>query len=105
MRIDLSELKETIDRTFDHIINTRGIKTYELDKDLYWYIPSPDVYDPRQEPHGENMTLGSFSDNWEFLRKVLEPDDGPLAWHLTQLAPLLRYLGERLGEDLAKDDG
>lgn len=102
MQIDIAELKQVIDRLFDHITETRGVKSCEFDKDNYWNIPSQEVYeidDPKE------LDIGSLSDDWEFLSKLLQPESQPVAYQLTQLAPLLRYLGERLGEDLAKDGG
>ncbi len=102
MQIDLAELKQVIDRLFNHIMETRGVKSFEFEKENYWNIPSRDVYES-EDP--KELDIGSLSDDWEFLSKLLQPENQPVAYQLTQLAPLLRYLGERLGEDLAKDGG
>ena len=56
-----------------------------------------------EEP--KELDIGSLSDDWEFLSKLLQSENQPVAYQLTQVAPLLRYLGEWLGEDLAKDGG
>jgi len=36
---------------------------------------------------------------------LLHEGDDPIAYQLTQIAPLIRYIGETLGKDLAKDGG
>ena len=102
MQIDLAELKQVIDRLFNHIMETRGVKSFVFEKEYYWNIPSRDVYEI-EEP--KELDIGSLSDDWEFLSKLLQSENQPVAYQLTQVAPLLRYLGEWLGEDLAKDGG
>lgn len=102
MQIDLSELKQTIDRLFNHIMDTRGVKFFEFEKENYWNIPSRDVYE-FEEP--KELDIGNLSDDWEFLSKLLQSENQPVAYQLTQVAPLLRYIGERIGADLAKDGG
>lgn len=102
MQIDLAELKQIIDRLFNHIMETREVKSFAFEKEYYWNIPSRDVYE-FEEP--KELDIGNLSDDWEFLSKLLRPENQPVAYQFTQLAPLLRYLGERLGEDLAKDGG
>ena len=104
MRMDLAELKQVIDLLFEHIMETRGVTSCEIDEDLYWTIRSPGVYDMADDPEKYTLT-GSLYDDWEFLSVILEPGRQPLANQLTELAPLLRYLGERLGDDLARYGG
>lgn len=63
MQIDLSELKQVIDRLFNHIMETRGVESFEFEKENYWNIPSKDVYnieDPKE------FDIGILYDDWEF---------------------------------------
>ena len=63
MQIDLSELKQVIDRLFNHIMETRGVESFEFGKKNYWNIPSKDVYnieDPKE------FDIGILYDDWEF---------------------------------------
>jgi len=103
MEIDLQELKTVIDRLFDHVIETRGIKSVDFKHSNYWNIPFPDVYNAKQKP--SDLDIGSSKDDWEFLSGLLKEDNQPVAYQFTEVAPLLRYLGEILGMDLAKDGG
>lgn len=63
MQIDLSELKQVIDRLFNHIMETKGVESFEFGKENYWDIPSKDVYnieDPKE------FDIGILYDDWEF---------------------------------------
>ncbi len=102
MQIDIVELKQVIDRLFDHIIETKGVRQCEFDKDNYWNVPSQELFEANDP---KELDIGSLSDDWEFLSKLLKPENKPVACQLTQVAPILRYLGEYLGEKLAKDGG
>ena len=98
MKIDLEELRLTVNRLLDHVIETRGFSEVELGADVYWDIDSAELYDPTQKP--SDIELGSFSDDWDFLNNVREGED-MTAVQLAQVAPLLRRVGEQLGEILA----
>lgn len=102
MKINLVELKQVVDRLFEHIIETRRVTSCEFEKDNYWDIPSEEIYEINDPKH---FNIGSLSDDWEFLSKLLEPENQPIAYQLTELAPILRYLGEYLGKELAKYGG
>lgn len=102
MEINIFQLKEVIDLVLDHIIKVRGVEFCELENEFYWNIPSPDVYEPKKP---EELDIGSLSDDLEFVLKLLENNSQPVAYQLTHLAPLLRYLGEHLSEMLAKNGG
>jgi hypothetical protein len=103
MEIDLVEFKKIIDRLFHHIIVTRDTKSCEINASNYWNIPSPDVYSGDKDP--TNLDIGSLEDDWEFLSRLLDENNQPVAYQLTEVAPLLRYIGETLGEKLAKYGG
>ena len=103
MKINLIELKQIIDILFVHIVETGGIKECEIDQDLYWQIPDPEVYNLNDAP--KEFHIGGLYDDWEFLSKILNPERQPLANQLTELAPILRYLGEYLPDKLTHCGG
>ena len=103
LEIDLVQLKGIIDRLFTHIINTHGVRTIEIEQSNYWNIPSPEIYN--SEKPTDELDIGSLSDDWEFLSSLLDADNQPSAYQLTELASLVRYIGERLGMKLAKNGG
>lgn len=103
MEIDLLKLKDVVNRLLDHIIVTRGVQSFEIEQTNYWNIPSEEIYDATNRPSA--LDIGSLNDDWEFLSSLLDKENEPVAYQLTQLAPLIRYIGETLGKDLAKMGG
>ncbi len=51
------------------------------------------------------LDVGSLVDDWGFVSSLLEPDASPVAYQLTELAPLLAYVGEKLAVELAGKGG
>jgi hypothetical protein len=103
MQIDMRELKAVTNRLLDHIIETRGVDVVDIDQPNYWHIPSEAVYSAHSPP--SELDVGSLADDWELLRSLLGSDIDPVVYQLTELAPLLRYIGEVLGRELAKEGG
>ena len=62
------------------------------DKDLYWNILDEELYDPYKDPVG--LTMGSLTDDWEFLQKVMSGERDMIDYDLYKLAAILRCLGE-----------
>jgi len=102
MEIDIRTLKSVIDRLFTHIVDFHGMDRIEIQRENYWNIPYPDVYEGKRDPGA--LDVGSFCDDWEFLSGLTETDE-PVAYQLTQLAPLIRYIGEVAGRELASKGG
>ncbi len=46
------------------------------------------------EPNQLDHAVGSLEDDWGFVKKLLDPDRDPVPIQLTEIAPLIRYLGE-----------
>lgn len=103
MEIDLLKLKDVMNLLLDHIVVTRGVQSFEIEQANYWNIPTEEIYDATHQPSA--LDIGSLIDDWEFLLSLLDKENEPVTYQLTQLAPLIRYLGETLGKDLAKDGG
>ncbi|HKU16525.1 MAG TPA: hypothetical protein VJQ52_19195 [Steroidobacteraceae bacterium] len=103
MEIDVVKLKSIIDRLLDHVIETRGVRRVELGSDLYWDMSEEVLYNVVDQP--QELDIGRLSDDWELLSTMLEEDATPVAYQLTEVAPLLRRLGEVLGKDLAAKGG
>lgn len=80
MAIDLRALKTITNRLFDHIIETRGISTLELDRAFYWDVRSESRYDVSQQP--TNLDMGSLADDWDFLSVLLNEEEDPIAYQL-----------------------
>ena len=48
------------------------------------------------------LDVGDLADDWEFVSRLLQEENHPVAYQLTELAPLLAYLGEVLAQDLGE---
>lgn len=93
--IRIDQLQEIANKLFDHIKNDLGINKIVLDKNFYWDMDSGQLYDIEMPP---KLNMGSLHDDWEFVSSILEKDSAPVSLSLTELAPLLRYLGEKIGQ-------
>lgn len=101
--IKIADIKEVVNRLLDHIAKTRGVETVEIDNPFYWNIPATEIYDVTR--YVAELDIGSLDDDWEFVSGLLDPSGIPVTYQLTEVAPLLRYIGETLGPALAKDGG
>jgi hypothetical protein len=101
--IDLVKLRAIANRLLDHVIETRGVRTLALDTPYYWEVPAPERYQIETEP-GE-VQVGNLADDWEFVCKLLQADNPPVAYQLTELAALLEYVGQKLADGLGQRGG
>lgn len=95
MDIDIEKLRSITNLVFDHIINDLKIKRVELRKDYYWTIETEQLYVTKNDP--TELNVGQLYDDWEFLTKI-ENREEAVAYMLIHLAPLLRYIGEEIGQ-------
>jgi hypothetical protein len=95
IEIQIDQLQEIANKLFDHIKNDLGINKIVLDKNFYWDMDSGQLYDIETAP---KLNMGSLHDDWEFVSDLLDKDSDPVSLSLTELAPLLRFLGEKIGQ-------
>lgn len=103
MKINLRDVKTITNRLLDHLIETRGLEQVEVEKSFYWSVPAEDRYEVEKDPG--QLDVGDVRDDWEFVSTLLDDENQPVAYQLTELAPVLQCLGELLGEQLAKEGG
>jgi hypothetical protein len=94
--INLRELQQATNRLFDHIIKTKGVESVELRQNFYWSTPTDQFYDVKNNP--AQLDIGSLYDDWEFVQSLTRGEAEPVAFQLTEVAPLLRYIGEVVKE-------
>ena len=96
--IDLRALKQVTNAILDHVINDLKIKTLAIkgDRDFYWEVPSDQLYAVKKEQ--PQLDMGRLLDDWEFLAPIINDKEQAVALMLIHLAPLLRYLGEEVGQ-------
>lgn len=90
--INLRELQQLTNRLFDHVIKTRGVEMVELKQDYYWNIPADQLYDVKNDV--KQADVGSLYADWEFVQPLTDKETEPVALQFTEVAPLLRYIGE-----------
>lgn len=96
--IDLRALKQVTNAILDHVINDLKIKKLAIkgDRDFYWEVPSDQLYAVKKEQ--PQLDMGRLLDDWEFLAPIINDKEQAVALMLIHLAPLLRYLGEEVGQ-------
>jgi hypothetical protein len=91
-------LKKVVDAIFDHIGNDLKIEKLPLreDQDFYWEVPSDSLYAVKgAQPQ---LDVGRLRDDWEFLESITKDKSQAVALMLTHVAPLLRHIGEKVGQ-------
>ena len=96
VEIKLSELRTVVSRILDHIEHDLGHASVKLDQDDYWDVASEERYDFTKSP--QNFEHGQLQDDWEFLSSILRDKDQAVAYMLVHVTPLLRCIGEEVGQ-------
>jgi hypothetical protein len=94
--IDVAALKAAVNAVLDHLIEDLGARTVRIDddEDLYWRPRISELSDMSKEP--TNSAIGRLSDDVDFVRLMRRGQGGDVAYNLVHIAPLLRYIGEKV---------
>jgi hypothetical protein len=97
MDCSVADLKAIVAKILDHVIEDIGVTELKLENNFYWSISEEELYKLNDEK--PTLSVGSLADDWEFLRSLLneEREQSP-SLMLIHAAPLLRYIGQRLGQ-------
>lgn len=94
--IPIGELKAVVTLILDHIIDDLKIESVQLDEDYYWDLDT-DLYAILNEKPG--LSIGSLADDWFFLDRMDKNSrQKAVSIMLMHVAPLLRYVGEKVGQ-------
>ncbi len=96
MDIDIEKLRLITNQIFDHISCDLKISKVPLEQDYYWNIPSDSLFDVDSTP--SELDIGQLFDDLEFLLKTLDNEEQAVSLMFVHLAPLLRYVGEKVGQ-------
>ncbi|MBW8830350.1 MAG: hypothetical protein JF606_13110 [Burkholderiales bacterium] len=96
VEINISELRLVINRILDHIEHDLGHASVKLNQDDYWDAADAERYDFTKSPG--NFEHGQLHDDWEFLSSIIKDKDQAVAFMLIHVAPLLRCIGEEVGQ-------
>lgn len=95
--VNISDLRRIVNELLEHVEMVNGPEL-KLEQDYYWDLDSEAMYNITTGVPEVDL-VGSLGDSWEFLVNMLKTDirqDGP-SLMLTHAAPLLRYIGEKVG--------
>jgi hypothetical protein len=94
VEIKLGELKSVIGVLLDKAIaaSDNGILSIPDNRDYHWDVPTQEISLPDKQP--PQPVAGRFSDDWEFLRPMLQKKEQVIVYTLVHVAPILRYLAE-----------
>ena len=92
--LDLRRLKAVVTRLLDEAITEHGSAEFELSENLYWQITFAKQFDMSSAPIANEV--GSLHDDWEMTRWLADEPTKVSALALTEVAPLLAYVGIKL---------
>jgi hypothetical protein len=87
--IDIAQLQRAVNRLLDHVLMA-GVREVTIEQPLYWTVVNPRSL--HEQP--SELGVGDLCDDLEFALGVLDPGAEPMALSLTEVAPLLAYVGE-----------
>jgi hypothetical protein len=93
--VSISDLRKVTNFLFDHIEKDLHISTVPIEEDYYWDIPTAELYNVLRDP--PQLGIGQLYDDGDFLAKLKAKEDAP-SLMMIHLAPLLRYVGEKIGQ-------
>jgi hypothetical protein len=96
--VNIPELRRIVDGLLAHVEKVHGPE-FQLEDNYYWDLDGHVMYDIKNKIESVDE-IGSLGGDWEFLLNMKEnniKEDGP-SLMLVHAAPLLRYIGEKIGE-------
>lgn len=96
VEIRIADIRRIVNRLLDHIEVDRGITSVELSQNFYWTLPPEIRFDVSSDP--VQFDTGSLVDDWGFVSSLLEEGSEPVSLQLTELAPILDFVGRTVGQ-------
>ena len=96
VEIDVKFLKTAVIAILDHLVEDLGIEKLKIDEneDNYWNCPASEMYDVSKDPRG--LAIGRLSDDVDFVKLIKRGQSGDVSYNLVHVAPLLRYIAEKV---------
>jgi hypothetical protein len=95
LEINIEDIRKVINLILDHIENDLKISKVRIEEDYYWNMDKNHIYNVLEEP--KESSIGQLYHDWEFLLHINSKDDA-VSLMLIHVAPLLRYIGEKIGQ-------
>ncbi|MCS4303383.1 hypothetical protein [Chryseobacterium sp. BIGb0232] len=91
--ITILDIRKLINILSDKLEKLDDKEVVKLEDDLYWNILDEELYNPYDEP--AQLTMGSLTEDWEFLQNVLNREREIIDYDLYKLASILKFLGKK----------
>lgn len=88
--LSILDIRKLINILSDELEKLESKEVMIDEDDLYWNIPDEELYSPYQTP--AKLTMGSLSEDWGFLQKVVNGEREMIDYDLYKLASILRFL-------------
>lgn len=98
--LDLERLKAVVVRLLDEAIAELGSATVPLDDNHYWQLGPEKRFDLTATPKADEV--GSLWDDWQMTKDIAEEPTQMSAYSLTEVAPLLDYVGNLIAARVGK---
>jgi hypothetical protein len=94
--IDVKALQDAINAVLNHVIKDLGLTKIRIESpgDHYWHCPASELNDMSKVPMG--LDIGSLSDDVDFVKLIKPGQSGDISYNLIHVAPLLRYIAEKI---------
>ncbi len=95
--IDVRTLKGAVNAVLDHLVEDLGVERVQIDdtEDYYFECGAEDRHSMTQPPATD---VGRLSDDVGFIKPIRREDSGAASYNLPHIAPLLRFIGEKIGK-------
>jgi hypothetical protein len=93
VNVRIEELRRAANLIIDHLEEI-GVTFVDIDEDHYWDISPENLYQVYEQPAA--LSIGQLSDDVAEIRAIASGSKKPLAFALTWLAPILRYVGAKV---------
>lgn len=91
--LSILNIRKIINILSDELEKLENKDIVVVEDDLYWNILEDELYNPYHEP--DHFTMGSISEDWEFLQKILNGEREMIDYDLYKVASILRFLGKK----------
>ena len=95
-KIDILQLRTALDAILDHVTKDLGVTYLDIseNEDFYWEVPAVEMYNTTKSP--ASLDTGRLTDDLRFASLVSRGSQGDVSYSLVHIAPLLRYIGEKV---------
>jgi len=95
MKVNIEQFRWVINAILDGV-ERGGVDSIEIDTPFYWTVAEDDLRNTELETKLVRLNIGSLADDWELLSKNIGDENAYVPYQLTEVAPLLKYIGEKL---------